>query len=306
MNIYLPIAEISANIFGLLALGGVVGILSGMFGVGGGFLTTPFLILMGINPAVAVASSANQIIASSISGFYVHWKRQNVDFRMGLLLLIGGLLGSTLGVGLFRWLSSLGQIDLVISFLYVTLLGSMGGLMGVESYRALYHKKPAEPRKRDLSLRRQMLHTLPFKMRFPHSRLYLSAIAPISLGFIVGVLVSIMGVGGGFIMIPAMIYLLGMPTSVVVGTSLFQIIFTTINVTILHAVTTQTVDIVLALLLLIGSTLGAQLGSRLSGRVPAAQLRGMLAALLLAISIKLLLGLFTTPIEPYEVVVVKE
>lgn len=305
MHIYLPIAEISVNILSLLVLGGVVGVLSGLFGVGGGFLTTPFLIFMGINPAVAVASSANQIIAASISGFYVHWKRHNVDFRMGMLLLAGGLLGSSLGVAIFRWLSGAGQIDLVISLLYVTLLGGMGSLMGWESYRLLYRKKEAASRSatRDVSLRRQMLLRLPLKMRFPHSRLYISVLAPLTLGFAVGILVSIMGVGGGFIMIPAMIYLLGMPTSVVIGTSLFQIIFTTINVTMLHAVTTQTVDIVLAVLLLIGSSIGAQFGSRMSGKIPAVQLRGLLSLLLIAVALKLLLSLFTTPASLYEVTV---
>ncbi len=300
MNIYLPIAEISVNIFGLLALGGIVGVLSGMFGVGGGFLTTPFLIFMGINPAVAVASSANQIVAASLSGFYVHWKRHNVDFRMGMLLLIGGLVGSSVGVAIFRWLSTMGQIDLVISLLYVTLLGGMGSLMAVESYRALYGKKRDQP-KRDASLRRQMMLRLPLKMRFPHSKLYISVLVPVILGFLVGILVSIMGVGGGFFMIPAMIYILGMPTSVVVGTSLFQIIFTTINVTMLHAITTQTVDVVLAVLLLIGSSIGAQIGSRLGGKIPAAHLRGLLALLVLAVASKLVFGLFIPPDQLYEV-----
>jgi uncharacterized membrane protein YfcA len=303
MNIYLPIAELSVNIFWLLALGGVVGILSGMFGVGGGFLTTPFLIFIGISPAVAVASSANQIIAASVSGFYTHWKRNNVDFRMGMLLLLGGLVGSTLGVALFRWLSAMGQIDLVINLLYVTLLGGMGLLMAWESHRLIYRQIKPAPRV-DPSLRRQLLHALPLRMRFPHSRLYISILAPLLLGFGVGVLVSIMGVGGGFIMIPAMIYLLGMPTSVVIGTSLFQIIFTTINVTMLHAITTQTVDIVLAVLLLIGATLGAQIGSRLGGKLPAAHLRGLMALMLLGVAIKLLFGLFATPTDIYEITVI--
>lgn len=300
MNIYLPIAELSVNIFGLLALGGVVGVLSGMFGVGGGFLTTPFLIFLGINPAVAVASSANQIVASSVSGFFVHWKRQNVDFRMGLFLLIGGLTGSTLGVILFRWLKTLGQIDLVISVLYVTLLGTTGAMMAWESYRTLYGKKPLQTAHKR-STRRQLMNRLPWKMRFPHSKLYISALLPLVLGFLVGILVSIMGVGGGFFMIPAMIYLLGMPTSVVIGTSLFQIIFTTVNVTILHAISTHSVDVVLAVILLIGSTIGAQVGSRLGGKIPAVQLRGMLALMVLAVALKLLFGLFATPGHLYEI-----
>lgn len=300
MNLYLPIAELSVNAFGLLALGGIVGILSGMFGIGGGFLTTPFLIFMGINPAVAVASSANQIIASSLSGFYAHWRLKNVDFRMGFLLLAGGLIGSTLGVGLFHVLQSLGQIDLVISLLYVTLLGGIGGMMAWESYRTLSGRRQVGAA-RNRSVRRQLLQRLPWKMRFPHSKLYISAIPPLALGLLVGILVSIMGVGGGFFMIPAMIYLLGMPTSVVIGTSLFQIIFTTIHVTLLHAITTQSVDIVLAVILLVGSSIGAQVGTRLGGRLPAAQLRGMLAVLLLLLAIKLGVSLFTPPEFPYEI-----
>jgi uncharacterized membrane protein YfcA len=300
MNIYLPIAELSVNIFGLLALGGVAGILSGMFGVGGGFLTTPFLIFLGINPAVAVASSANQIIASSLSGFFVHWKRKNVDFRMGLFLLIGDLIGSTLGVLIFRWLKTLGQIDLVISLLYVTLLGSIGAMMAWESYRSLHGTKHTASNSNRTTFR-QLVNLLPWKVRFPHSKLYISAILPISLGFFVGILISIMGIGGGFFMIPAMIYLLGMPTSIVVGTSLFQIIFTTINVTILHAISTHTVDIVLAVLLLVGSTIGAQIGSRTGSRIPAAQLRGALALMALAVAVKLVFGLVTPPEELYEV-----
>lgn len=305
MNIYLPIAELSVNIFGLLALGGVVGILSGMFGVGGGFLTTPLLIFMGINPAVAVASSTNQIIASSFSGFFVHWKRANVDFRMGMFLLAGGLIGSTLGVFLFRWLKTLGQIDLVISLLYVTLLGSVGGLMALDSYRNIIQKKKntsTTPEEKH-NFWRTSINQLPWKVRFPHSKIYISGFLPIVIGFGVGVLVSIMGVGGGFFMIPAMIYLLGMPTSIVIGTSLFQIIFTTINVTILHAISTHTVDIVLAVLLIIGSTIGAQIGSRISGKIPAAKLRALMATMVLSVALTLFYGLFSTPDKLYEITV---
>ncbi len=300
MSIYLPIAELSVNIFGLLALGGIVGVLSGMFGIGGGFLTTPFLIFMGINPAVAVASSANQIVAASLSGFYAHWRMKNVDFRMGFLLLAGGLVGSTLGVGIFHLLQAIGQIDLVISILYITLLGSIGSMMAWESYRTLSGKRQPSPT-RNRSVRRQLLQRLPWKMRFPHSRLYISVIPPIALGFLVGTLVSIMGVGGGFFMIPAMIYLLGMPTAVVIGTSLFQIIFTTINVTILHAVTTHSVDIVLAVILLVGSSIGAQIGTRVGGKLPAAHLRGLLSLMLLVLAIKLGFSLFTPPESRFEI-----
>lgn len=300
MSIYLPIAELSVNIFALMALGGAVGILSGMFGIGGGFLTTPFLIFMGISPAIAVASSANQIVAASLSGFYAHWKRKNVDFRMGSLLLAGGLVGSTVGVGIFSWLKSLGQIDLVISLLYVVMLSSIGSMMATESIRSLrgIQKKQSGSR----SFRHGLSQRLPWKMRFPHSRLYISAWLPLILGFFVGTLVSIMGVGGGFFMIPAMIYLLGMPTSVVIGTSLFQIMFITMNVTVLHAVSTHTVDLILAILLLLGSTVGAQIGTRLSSKIPATQLRGLLAVMVLAVAIKLGFSLFTPPDNLYSVV----
>jgi hypothetical protein len=301
MSIYLPIAELSVNIFALMALGGAVGVLSGMFGIGGGFLTTPFLIFMGISPAIAVASSANQIVAASLSGFYAHWKRKNVDFRMGSLLLVGGLIGSTVGVGIFSWLKSLGQIDLVISLLYVVMLSSIGSLMAMESYRNLTGKQKATSEGR--SFRHSLSQRLPWKMRFPHSRLYISAWLPLILGFFVGTLVSIMGVGGGFFMIPAMIYLLGMPTSVVIGTSLFQIMFITMNVTVLHAISTHTVDLILAILLLLGSTIGAQLGSRMGSKISAIHLRGLLALLVLGVAFKLAFTLLTPPDNLYSMVI---
>lgn len=301
MQIYLPIAEVSVNILSLLTLGGVVGVLAGMFGIGGGFLATPFLIFMGINPAIAVASSANQIVAASLSGFYAHRRRKNVDFRMGTLLLVGGLVGSSAGVALFSWLKTLGQIDLVISLLYVTLLSLIGVTMALESYRSIFRRKSAT--RTEHKSRHGLLHRLPWKMRFPHSKLYISAWLPLILGFSVGILVSVMGVGGGFFMIPAMIYLLGMPTSVVIGTSLFQIMFITMNVTVLHAFSTQTVDIVLAVLLLLGSTIGAQVGSRLGGRISAEHLRGLLAVIVLFVAFKLALGLFAPPDEIYSVIV---
>lgn len=299
MQVYLPIAEVSVNIFTLLSLGGAVGILSGLFGIGGGFLTTPFLILLGINPAIAVASSANQIIAASLSGFYAHWARKNVDFRMGTLLLVGGLVGSSIGVWIFQWLKTLGQIDLVISLLYVVFLSSIGSLMAVESVQSIRGSKKPKPETDKIPLSKR----LPWQMEFPRSKLTISAWLPILLGFAVGVLVSIMGVGGGFFMIPAMIYLLGMPTTVVIGTSLFQIMFITINVTFLHAITTHTVDLLLAILLLLGSTTGAQLGTRLGSKLPADKLRGLLAVMVLVVAIKLGLTLFTPPESIYSVVV---
>ena len=264
MQIYLPIAEMSVNVFLIFGMGGGVGFLSGLFGVGGGFLMTPLLIFIGIPPAVAVATEANQIVASSVSGVLAHWRRANVDVKMGLTLLAGGIVGSSFGVWLFTILRGLGQIDLVIKLCYVVFLSVIGVLMLSESIRTLLCVKRHIRRKRH---HHYWIHGLPLKMRFRRSRLYISALLPIGIGFLVGVLSAIMGVGGGFIMVPAMIYLLGMPTVVVVGTSLFQIIFVTANVTILQAVSNQTVDVVLALILLTGGVIGAQIGARASGRL---------------------------------------
>lgn len=294
MNIYLPIAEISVNVFLLLGMGGAVGFLSGLFGVGGGFLMTPLLIFIGVPPAVAVATEANQIMAASVSGVLAHWRRGNVDFRMGGVLLFGGTLGSISGVWLFTLLRGLGQLDLVISLCYVVLLGVVGTLMFVESSRALFR------RRRQVDVRRKLhqhhwMHGLPLKMRFRKSKLYISALLPILIGFVVGILAAIMGVGGGFIMVPAMIYLLGMPTSVVVGTSLFQIIFVTGTVTFLQATENQTVDAILALILLTGGVIGAQIGTRVGTRLRGEQLRILLAVLVLAVCGKLAYDLVVTP-----------
>ena len=249
MQIYLPIAEVSVNAFLLLGLGGMVGILSGMFGVGGGFLMTPLLFFIGIPPAVAVATEANQIVASSFSGVLAHLRRKTVDLKMGLVLLIGGLVGAALGVQVFNYLKSLGQVDLLVRLCYVVFLGIIGSLMFVESLNAIRRSKAAAPSKRR---RHNWIHNLPFKMKFRTSGLYISVIPPVVVGVLVGILAAIMGVGGGFIMVPAMIYLLGMPTKVVVGTSLLQIIFVTGFTTLLHATTNYTVDMVLAVLLLVG------------------------------------------------------
>jgi len=303
MEIYLPIAEISVNIWGILALGVVTGILSGMFGVGGGFLTTPFLMFIGISPAVAVASSANQIVASSLSGFFAHHKRGNVDFAIGFLLLVGGIIGSGCGVWVFARLKQLGQIDLVISILYVTMLGSIGLMMARESLRALQGKSEHHAVASVVS-RFAILARLPMMREFPRSKLKISAILPFAIGFFSGILVSLLGVGGGFFMIPAMIYILGMPTSIVIGTSLYQIIFITANVTLLQALTTQTVDIVLAVLLIAGSVVGVKIGSELGMRLPAAKLRAMLAAILLLVALKLAFGLFATPDNIYSITVI--
>jgi uncharacterized membrane protein YfcA len=302
MNIYLPIAEMSVNVFVILWLGGLTGVLSGLFGVGGGFLMTPLLIFIGVPPSISVSTVANQIIASSVSGFIAHWRRKNVDFKMGWYLLSGGIIGSTLGVIMFRWLKQLGHIDLIISVSYVTFLGIVGSMMAAESLRSIL--KMSKKYKTDD--RPTIAERMPFKVNFPRSKRELSAIMPIAIGLFVGVMVSLMGIGGGFFLIPAMIYLLGMPTNVVIGTSLLQIIFITANVTFLQAITTQTVDLLLALLLLTGSIFGAQVGIRLGDKLPADYLRGMLAAIVLAVAIKLAFTLFTPPSSVYSVSILNE
>ncbi|WOI28957.1 sulfite exporter TauE/SafE family protein [Sulfitobacter dubius] len=296
MQIYLPIAEVSVNAFLLLGLGGIVGILSGMFGVGGGFLITPLLFFVGIPPAVAVATSTNQIVASSFSALLAHLKRRTVDFRMGWVLLAGGLIGSGIGMFIFNYLKSLGQVDLLVTLCYVIFLGIIGGLMFFESLRAIRRTRKGGRVQRK---KHYWVHGLPMKMRFRVSGLYISVIPPVLVGAAVGMLSAIMGVGGGFIMVPAMIYLLGMPTKVVIGTSLLQIIFVTGFTTMLHATTNQTVDIVLAVLLLVGGVLGAQVGTRIGVRMQAEQLRILLAVLVLAVCGKLSLDLLLEPSELY-------
>jgi uncharacterized membrane protein YfcA len=297
MQIYLPIAEVSVNAFLLLGLGGMVGVLSGMFGVGGGFLMTPLLFFIGIPPAVAVATEANQIVASSFSGVLAHFRRKSVDLKMGTVLLVGGLVGAALGVQIFNILKAQGQVDLLVKLSYVVFLGIIGGLMFFESLRAIYRIRKTgalPPRKKH-----NWIHALPFKMKFRTSGLYISVIPPIVVGVLVGILAAIMGVGGGFVMVPAMIYLLGMPTKVVIGTSLFQIIFVTAFTTLLHATTNFTVDMLLAVLLLIGGVIGAQIGTRIGVRLKAEQLRILLAMLVLAVCGKLALDLLLQPSELY-------
>ncbi len=297
MQVYLPIAEISVNILLLFGLGALVGILSGMFGVGGGFLITPLLFFMGIPPAVAVATGANQIVASSVSGVLAHLKRRTVDLRMGTVLLSGGIVGAAVGIWVFNLLKGMGQVDLLVRLCYVVFLGIIGGLMFFESLAALRRSRRGGPPRRK---HHGWVHGLPFKVRFRTSGLYISAIPPALVGLCVGVLSAIMGVGGGFIMVPAMIYLLGMPTKVVVGTSLFQIIFVTAFTTMAHAITSQTVDILLALVLLIGGVIGVQIGTALGMRLKAEQLRIALAALVLLVCGKLALDLFLTPADLFE------
>ena len=295
MYIYLPIAEVSVNAFVLLGLGGLVGVLSGMFGVGGGFLMTPLLFFIGIPPAVAVATEANQIVASSFSGVLAHVKRRNVDFKMGGVLLIGGLIGAGVGVFIFNYLKGLGQVDLLVKLCYVVFLGIVGSLMFIESLRTLRKSKQivvSKPRKK-----RTWIHALPLKIRFRVSGLYISAVPPVLIGILVGILAAIMGVGGGFVMVPAMIYLLGMPTKVVVGTSLFQIIFVTAFTTMLHATTNYTVDMVLAVLLLVGGVIGAQFGTIFGAKLKAEQLRILLALIVLLVCAKLAFDLIAQPSE---------
>lgn len=304
MNIYLPIAETSVNFFLLLAMGGGVGFLSGLFGVGGGFLLTPLLILIGVPAPIAVATQSNQIVASSISGVIAHMRRKNVDFKMGYMLLVGGIIGSVVGVWLFTVLQQLGQIDLVIKLSYVVLLSSIGGLMFLESMRAIIRLRKGLTTHGSAHKRRDhsgWQHGLPFKTRFRRSKLYISALLPIGVGFIVGILVAIMGVGGGFIMVPAMIYLLGMPTNIVIGTSLFQIIFVTANVTVLQAATNQTVDIVLALILLIGGVIGAQFGARAAMKLQGEQIRLLLSLIVLLVCFKIGFDLTVQPIDLFNV-----
>ena len=304
MYIYLPIAEISMHIGIIFGLGGGVGFLSGLFGVGGGFLMTPLLIFFGIPPAVAVATEANQIVASSVSGVLAHMRRGNVDFKMGSILLAGGVLGSSFGVMLFKYLRDMGQIDLVIKLSYVVFLGIIGGLMLLESVRAILRsRRPGAPRRK--LHQHNWLHGLPLKMRFRRSKLYISALLPLAIGAFVGLLAAIMGVGGGFIMVPAMIYLLGMPTSVVVGTSLFQIIFVTANVTLLQSIQTQTVDFMLAGLLLFGAVIGAQFGTRAGALLRGEQLRGLLALMVLAVCLKLGFDLVVRPSDLFSVELLK-
>jgi len=300
MLIYLPIAEVSANALTLLGVGAGVGMLSGMFGVGGGFLITPLLFFIGIPPAVAVATGANQVVASSISGVLAHLRRKTVDLKMGTVLLIGGLIGSSAGIYVFRLLSAMGQIDLAVQLSYVLFLGVIGALMLQESLRALYRTKRPGAKRRKLH-QHTWVHALPFKVKFRVSGLYISVIPPLLVGMAVGILSAVMGVGGGFILVPAMIYLLGMPTKVVVGTSLFQIIFVTAYTTVAHAVTGHSVDIMLAFFLIIGGVIGAQLGTQIGLKLKAEQLRILLALLVIAVCLKVATDLLIRPDELYSI-----
>ena len=299
MDIYLPIAEVSVNAPLLVALGALVGFISGLFGIGGGFLMTPVLVFLGIPPAVAVASMSNHVAASSMSSVISYSRRRSVDFRMGAVLAGGGVIGAILGVELFRWLRLLGQADLVVALSYLVFLGVIGALMLSESLAAILRRRRGEPPPARRDRRPPWLYGLPLKMRFPRSRLFISVIPPILLGAFVGVLSAIMGVGGGFILVPAMVYILRMPANVVVGTSLLQIIVTTALTGVLQAGRNQTVDIVLATLLLAGGVLGAQFGAKASSRFRAEELRAVLALIVLLVGLRMGLGLFVRPDEPF-------
>jgi uncharacterized membrane protein YfcA len=299
MDIYLPIAGMSVNALLIVALGGLVGLLSGMFGVGGGFLTTPLLIFYGIPPTVAVASATTQITGSSVSGVYAHMQRGGVDFKMGGVMIVGGAIGSLAGAGLFRILQRSGQIDLVIGFLYVVLLGGIGGLMLKDALIALGWLEVDEPQERPRHNR--WIAALPLRWRFYASGLYLSPLAPMALGFAAGVMTVLLGIGGGFILVPAMIYLLGMAPRVVVGTSLIMILAVSAVTTMVHAMTTQAVDVVLAGLLLVGGVVGAQYGAILTTRLKPDLLRFALAAIILLVALRMLLGLTWRPDEIFSI-----
>jgi uncharacterized membrane protein YfcA len=301
MQLYLPIAEVSVNAFLILGLGGIVGFLSGMFGVGGGFLITPLLFFIGVPPAVAVATGANQVVASSISGVLAQLRRKGVDFTMGTVLLVGGVVGSIIGVWVFGIMTRLGQIDLFVQLSYVLFLGLIGAMMFLESLRSLLRSRKAGGAPIRRAHVHSWVHGLPFKMKFRASGLYISVIPPALIGAAVGFLSAIMGVGGGFILVPAMIYLLGMPTKVVIGTSLFQIIFVTSFTTVMHAVNSQSVDMLLALLLILGGVVGAQIGTRVGVRLKAEQLRILLSLLVLTVAIRIAFDLLVTPNELYSV-----
>ncbi|MFT6332105.1 MAG: putative membrane protein YfcA [Lentimonas sp.] len=310
MQLYLPIAEIPVNVFLILGLGLLTGFLAGMFGIGGGFLSTPLLIFNGIPPAIAVATAANQIMASSVSGVLAHLRRGNVDIKMGLVLLIGGMFGSTLGVWIFKILQQTGQIDIAVAIFYITFLGSIGVIMLVESGKTILEKKyniiwKTEGRNSFSMRLLKKINRIPYKIHFKKSNINVSVIVPVIIGFIVGILVAIMGIGGGFIMIPAMVYILRMPSSIVVGTSLFQIIFIAGNTTFLQSITSHNVDIALAFVMIISSVVGAQIGTKVSYKADTESLRSILALIILAVCYKMFLTLFTHPASLFTIEALK-
>ena len=302
MDVYLPIANLAVNGLVIVVLGGITGILSGISGVGGGFLTTPLLIFYGIPPTVAAASAATQVTGASVSGVFAQSKVDGVDYQMGMVSVAGGMVGALIGAGLFAALESVGQIDTVINILYVVLLGSIGGFMAKESIQALRPSPGGKAKRANKRRHHPMIAALPYRWRFYRSGLYISPLAPLLLGLFVGILTMLMGVGGGFIMVPAMLYILGMSARVVVGTSLFNILFITMLSTMVHAFTTHAVDIVLAGLLLIGSVTGAQIGTRIAAHAKPEYLRLALAAVVLLIALRMAFGLTVRPDEVYTVV----
>ena len=299
MNIYLPIAEMSVNVAVFLGMGCAVGFLSGMFGIGGGFLLTPLLIFMGIPTAVAVGTGSMHIVASSVSGAIAQYRRKNVDVKMGAVLVAGGVLGSAIGVGLVRILREIGQLELFVSLSYVTFLGAVGSLMLIESIGAIHRARSGQPGGSRKTGQHSWVHGLPFKMRFHRSKLYISAVPPALIGAFVGIMAAVMGVGGGFVIVPAMIYLLRVPTSVVIGTSLFQIVFVMAATTLLQAMQNKSVDVVLALLLILGGVIGAQFGAAAGARLKGEQLRFLLAALVLLVCLRIGWDLVARPSEVY-------
>ncbi|MBS0255464.1 MAG: sulfite exporter TauE/SafE family protein [Proteobacteria bacterium] len=301
MDVYLPIANLSVNGLVIVGLGALTGVLSGLFGVGGGFLTTPLLIFYGVPPTVAAASAASQVTGASVSGVFAHGRRGGVDYRMGAVLVVGGVLGSGIGAVLFRILAAWGQIDTVINLLYVGMLGSIGTLMARESIQTLRAARSGEAIAARTRRHHPLVASLPMRWRFRRSGLYISPLAPLLLGMLTGVLTMLMGIGGGFIMVPAMLYILGMSAGVVVGTSLFQILFVTMATTMMHALTTRAVDLVLALLLLIGSVSGAQIGAQFAQKASPVRLRLLLALIVLAVALRMAVGLTWRPDEIYTV-----
>ena len=303
MDVYLPIANLSVNGLFIVLLGALTGLLSGMFGVGGGFLTTPLLIFYGVPPTVAAASAASQVTGASISGVFAHHRRGGVDTKIGLVMVAGGVIGTGIGTLLFRLLQQLGQIDTVINVLYVLLLGSIGIIMARESLETLRAQRSGTPIKARKRRHHPLVASLPMRWRFYRSGLYISPLAPLLLGVATGILTMLMGIGGGFVLVPAMLYILGMSASVVVGTSLFQILFVTMATTMMHALTTKAVDIVLAVLLLIGSVTGAQVGAHFAQKARPEYLRLALAAIVLLVALRLALGLGYRPDEIFTVIV---
>ncbi|MEO6092540.1 MAG: sulfite exporter TauE/SafE family protein [Novosphingobium sp.] len=301
MDVYLPIAGLAVNGFVIVGLGALTGLLSGLFGVGGGFLTTPLLIFYGVPPTVAAASAASQVTGASVSGVFAHYRRGGVDFHIGGVMVLGGFIGTGIGAVLFRFLQALGQIDTVINILYVVLLGSIGTVMARESIQVIRATRAGVPLPARKRRHHPLVASLPLRWRFYRSGLYISPLAPLLLGLATGIVTMLMGIGGGFVLVPAMLYILGMSANVVVGTSLFQILFTTMATTLLHALTTQAVDIVLSVLLLFGSVTGAQLGARVANRVSPVWLRLLLAVIVLLVALRLAIGLGYHPSEIYSV-----